>query len=61
MEQEMYNDIMDYLQEEVIVHRQRENTEKVWDRGFENGSLTEAIKIRNKIKHYVKTKYQKKI
>lgn len=43
--------ILEYLDEEVERHKEQENEESTsWGRGFENGSMTEAIQLRVKIR-----------
>lgn len=43
--------IMDFLNAEVERHKDQEGMEKMsWGRGFENGSMTEAIITRNFIR-----------
>ena len=55
----MLEELLKILDEEIEAHRGRENlgTSK-WDRGFENGSMSEAIHIKNMI-HKIKTRNKK--
>ena len=43
--------ILRYLDEEVERHKEEEGMQtKPWDRGFHNGSMTEAIILRNAVR-----------
>ena len=47
--------LLEYLDEEIAKHREKENAQStVWERGFENGSMTEAILLRNKVRAILK-------
>jgi hypothetical protein len=47
----MIDKILEILDDEVEKHKDQENREtQTWDRGFENGAMTEAIRIRIKIR-----------
>jgi hypothetical protein len=54
----MIDELLKYLDEEVERHKDQENREtQTWDRGFENGALTEAIQLRIKIREmYIASK-----
>ena len=47
--------ILKWLDEEIESHKAKENEEATsWGRGFHNGSMTEAIQLRVKIKEIMK-------
>ena len=44
----MLEELLKILDEEIEAHRRRENEgASKWDRGFENGSMSEALHIKN--------------
>ena len=47
--------LINWLEYEIQRHKDRENSEVTpWGRGFENGSLTEAIILKSKIRQLIK-------
>ena len=47
--------LINWLEDEIQRHKDRENSEVTpWGRGFENGSLTEAIILKIKIRQLIK-------
>lgn len=51
----MIDELLKFLDEEVERHKDQENREtKPWERGFENGALTEAIQLRIKVRELMR-------
>ena len=47
--------LIDWLNERIEEHKGKENKESSqWGRGFENGSLTECIVLKSKIREIMK-------
>lgn len=47
--------LINWLEDEIQRHKDGENSEATaWGRGFENGSLTEAIILKSKIRQLIK-------